>query len=243
MLEKTAVHPLLYRVVQAVCIFTAGSRELLGSRAVGKTWAPPLKAVPFFYFSLRSLSGIGLRAEGLDGRSFRVLERQAQLLRQRVHGRPAALPRTLGLETQVADAAAPRRDGAADGAEVGAIGVLLVEPLDDVRRDTDEGPERRRALDAVLPTVPGRAEDLRHLLQVIHVELLRFLAERLALLARPERIGGEQLLQLLRERRLRDAARADPEQLDLAVERRVLAIVQRADDVVRRREVLIAIQL
>ena len=47
-------------------------------------------------------------------------------------------------------------------------------------------------------------------------------------------VGGEQLLQLLRQRRLRDAAAADAEQLDLVVERRVLAIVQRADDVVRR---------
>ena len=34
-----------------------------------------------------------------------------------------------------------------------------------------------------------------------------------------------------------------PEQLDLVVERRVLAIVQRADDVVGRGEVLVAIQL
>ena len=58
-----------------------------------------------------------------------------------------------------------------------------------------------------------------------------------------ERLGGEQLLQLLRERRLRDAAAADAEQLDLAVERRVLAIVQRADDVVRGGKALVAIQL
>ena len=36
---------------------------------------------------------------------------------------------------------------------------------------------------------------------------------------------------------------ADAEQLDLAVERRVFAVVQRADDVVRRREVLVAIEL
>ena len=37
MLGKTAVRPLLNRVVLTVCIFTAGSRELLGSRAVGET--------------------------------------------------------------------------------------------------------------------------------------------------------------------------------------------------------------
>ena len=58
-----------------------------------------------------------------------------------------------------------------------------------------------------------------------------------------EGVGGEQLLQLLRERRLRDAAAADAEQLDLVVERRILAIVQRAHDVVRGGEVLVAIQL
>ena len=58
-----------------------------------------------------------------------------------------------------------------------------------------------------------------------------------------ERLRREQLLQLLGERRLRDAAAADAEQLDLAVERRVLAIVQRADDVVRRGEILVAVQL
>ena len=58
-----------------------------------------------------------------------------------------------------------------------------------------------------------------------------------------ERLGGKQLLQLLRERRLRDAALADAEQLDLAVQRRVLAIVQRADDVVRRGEAFVAVQL
>jgi len=37
--EKQQVHPLLNRVVQAACIFTAGSRELLGSRVVGKVGA------------------------------------------------------------------------------------------------------------------------------------------------------------------------------------------------------------
>jgi hypothetical protein len=48
-LRKTAVRPLLYRVVQTVCIFTAGSRELLGSRAVGKTWGTAFKKrCPFF---------------------------------------------------------------------------------------------------------------------------------------------------------------------------------------------------
>ena len=58
-----------------------------------------------------------------------------------------------------------------------------------------------------------------------------------------ERLGRKQLLQLLRERRLRHASLADAEQLDLAVERRILAIVQRADDVVRGGEALVAVEL
>ena len=59
----------------------------------------------------------------------------------------------------------------------------------------------------------------------------------------PNASRGEQLLQLLRERRLRDAAAADAEQLDLVVERRILAIVQRAHDVVAVASALVAIQL
>ena len=56
-------------------------------------------------------------------------------------------------------------------------------------------------------------------------------------------VVAEQLLELLRERRLRDAAAADTEQLDLVVERRVLAIVERADDVVAGGERFVAVQL
>ena len=69
------------------------------------------------------------------------------------------------------------------------------------------------------------------------------LAEVLGLLAGPERVGREELLELLRERRLRDAAAADAEQLDFAVQRRVVLLAQRADDVVRGGEVVVAIQL
>ena len=98
-------------------------------------------------------------------------------------------------------------------------------------------------LDAVLAAVPGGAEHDGHLLEVVHEEPLRLLAELVALAPGAERLGGEQLLQLLRERRLRDAPVPDAEQLDLAVERRVLALVQRAHDVVRRGEVLVAVEL
>src|ERR671927_191291 len=95
----------------------------------------------------------------LDRSTLRVLQRQPELLRERIDGRSRALPGAVGLEPQVADPAPPRRDDAADRAEIAAIGVLLVEPPDDVRRDADERAQRRGAADAVLPPVPRAAED------------------------------------------------------------------------------------
>ncbi len=59
----------------------------------------------------------------------------------------------------------------------------------------------------------------------------------------PERVGRKQLLQLLRERRLRDPAASDTKQLDFTVERRIFPIVQRADDVVSGGETLVAVEL
>jgi len=38
-------------VAQAACIFTAGSRELLGSRVVGKTWGITF-VMPLFYLEI-----------------------------------------------------------------------------------------------------------------------------------------------------------------------------------------------
>src|SRR5439155_8778810 len=118
-----------------------------------------------------------------------ILQREAQLLRQRIHGRPAALPGPFRLEPEIPDAAAPWRDGPADGTEVGPVDMLLVQPADDVGRDADERAQRRRALDAVLAPVPRGAEHLRDLLQIVHVELLRLFAEGLALLAGTEGLG------------------------------------------------------
>src|SRR5262249_55830312 len=69
-----------------------------------------------------------------DGRALGILQREPKLLRQRVDGRAAALPRAVGLEPQIADAASPRRDDAADGAEVAAIRVLLIQAPDHVGR-------------------------------------------------------------------------------------------------------------
>ena len=63
------------------------------------------------------------------------------------------------------------------------------------------------------------------------------------MLAGTKRFEHEQPFQLLRERRLRHLAPADAEQLDLAVQRRVLSLGQRAHDVMRGGKIVIAIEL
>src|SRR5688572_12927626 len=105
--------------------------------------------------------------------------------------------------------------------------MLLIETTDDIGSDAEERTQCRGRPDAVLASAPCRVEDLRHLLQIIHEELLRFLPERVPLAPGAESFSGKQLLQLLRERGLGDPAPADTQQLDLAVEWRVLPVVQR----------------
>ncbi len=117
------------------------------------------------------------------------------------------------------------------------------------RRRTTSGATRMNArsaggrLDAVLPPVPRGVEQVGDLLEVVHEEPPRVLAELLRLPASAQRVGGQHPLQLLGEGRLRDLAGSDPEQLDLPLQRRVLALVQRADDVVRRRKIGIRVEL
>src|SRR3954462_1205752 len=103
--------------------------------------------MPFFIARRRA------RERASNGRSLRVLQRQPQFLRQRIDRGASPLPGAFGLEAEVADAASPRRDYAADRTEVGAVGVLLVQAAHHVGRDLDEGTQRRRALDAVLAPV------------------------------------------------------------------------------------------
>src|SRR4029450_2201793 len=86
-------------------------------------------------------------------------------------------------------------------------------------------------------------EDLGDLLQVVDIELPRLLQELFSLPAGSERLGDKQLFQLLRERRLRNAAAAHSQQLDLTIQRRVFAVVQRADDVVCGSEGFVAVEL
>ena len=110
-------------------------------------------------------------------------------------------------------------------------------------RDPDERAQRRRRLDAVLAAVPGRAEHDRDLPEIVDEEPWPPRGTPRPCCPVPNASDGKQLLQLLRERRLGDAAVSDAEQLDLAVQRRLLLLAERADDVVRGGEVLVAIEL
>ena len=110
----------------------------------------------------------------LDCRPLWVLQRQPQLLGQRVNRGSLPLPGPFGFKPEIADATAPGGNDPADGAKVGPIGVLLIEPLHHVWRDADECAQGRCALDAVLAAVPRSAEHLGSLLQVVHEEALRF---------------------------------------------------------------------
>src|SRR5882762_5790795 len=74
-----------------------------------------------------------LTPDPLNPSAFRIFQRQLELTRQRLDGSPLTLPSALCLEAEVADAAAPRRDHAADRAIVTAIGMILVESTYHVR--------------------------------------------------------------------------------------------------------------
>ena len=88
-----------------------------------------------------------------DSCTFRILQRETQFLGQTVDGRSLSFPRAVGFEAQCPDSPAPWRDDATDGAEVRPIRVLLIDPLQDIRRDTNERAEgRRRADRSRIPT-------------------------------------------------------------------------------------------
>ena len=120
------------------------------------------------------------------------------------------------------------------GFELPEFAMFLVETPDDIRGHTDECPERRSGPDAVFPPVPGWVEDKRDLLEVVDEEPLAFFAELGRLARSAERIAREELLQFLRQRCLRDATLPDTQQFDFVIQRRIVAVIQRADDVVGR---------
>jgi hypothetical protein len=121
--------------------------------------------------------------------------------------------------------------------------MLLVEPSNDVRGHADERPQRGSGTDAVFAAVPGSAEKLRHLFQVVHEEPPGLFAEVIPLAPGAERINREQLLELLRERRLCNPPASDAQQLDLAVQWRILAVIECADDVMGCRQGVIPVEL
>ena len=64
---KALVHRLLNRVAQAACIFTAGSRELLGSQVAGKTLGTVEIRCPFLFRGNIAPSGLRLRGRASPG--------------------------------------------------------------------------------------------------------------------------------------------------------------------------------
>src|SRR5689334_9167863 len=85
----------------------------------------------------------------LDPGAFWIFQRQLELARQRLDRGTAALPRAFGFKSQVTNATAPWRDDSTDRAVIAAVGVILIEPPDHIRRYANEGAKCRRALDAV----------------------------------------------------------------------------------------------
>src|SRR5690348_16680611 len=102
----------------------------------------------------RGAFGRPIRFPLLDPGTFRVFQRQLELASKGIHGGAGALPGAFRLEAQVADTPPPRGDGAPDGAEVAAVGVLLIQPTHDVRRNANERTQGYGGLDAVLASAP-----------------------------------------------------------------------------------------
>src|SRR2546430_9303615 len=176
-------------------------------------------------------------------------ERVAQLAREDLD-RPARaagelqLPLALGLEPPVAEPLAPGLDRLADRVEVERVPPELACAGHDVGRRADERPERRARLDRVLPAGPRGRKRGRERLDVVQEEALRPLADLLDLAAAAELLDRlEEVHDLLRERRLAHAPAPGAEHLDLAVERRGLVLVERADHVVRQRLVRVRVEL
>src|SRR5688572_10640973 len=80
----------------------------------------------------------GFAACFLHPRALGILQREPQFLSQSINRRALPLPRSVSFKPQGANAPAPGRDDATDGAVIGAIRVLLIDPLNDVGRYADE---------------------------------------------------------------------------------------------------------
>src|SRR6185369_4627779 len=151
-------------------------------------------------------------------------------------------PLPLGLEARVANRLAPRRDDLADGGGVRRVAPVRLDRGEHVGNDAQERAERHAGLDAVLPALPRGLETALDLLEVVQEEPFRAVEKAIRLAAAERLHRGEDVAQLLRERRLRDLPVPDAEELDLAMERRRRVLGERADDVVARREGLVRIE-
>src|SRR6266478_5963368 len=165
--------------------------------------------------------------DGRDGAPRSAAQRGAQLARQQLDraARAAGLllaPLALGLEAAVADQEPPRFDRLPDGVRVERVATAVADGLQHVGHHAREGG--------------------RDLLEVVQEEALRRVAEAVRLPPAEGVERGEDALQLLGERRLRYPPVPDTEELDLAVERRVRVLVERADDVVARGELLVGVE-
>src|SRR5438093_7676874 len=174
-------------------------------------------------------------------------QRGAELARQQLDGaaRAAGLllaPLALGLEAAVADQEPPRLYRLPDGVRVEGVSTAGADRLQHAGHHAQEGAQRHAGLDAVLAAHPGAREDGRDLLEVVQEEALRRVAEAVRLPAAEGVERGEDALQLLGKRRLCYPPVPDTEELDLAVERRVRVLVERADDVVARGELLVGVE-
>src|SRR2546425_6771590 len=178
-----------------------------------------------------------------------LAERFAQLAREDLDRAARAagklqLPLALGLEPPIAEPLGPGLDRLADRVEVERVTPELARAGHDVGRRADERPERRARLDRVLSAGPRGRERRRERLDVVQEKALRPLADLLDLAAAAELLDRlEEVHDLLRERRLAHAPAPGAEHLDLAVERRGLVLVERADHVVRERLVRIRVEL
>src|SRR5262249_5356672 len=165
----------------------------------------------------------------------------AQLAREDLDGPARAagelqLPLALGLEAPVAQPLAPGLDRLADRVQIERIAAQLAGAGHHVGRGPDEGTQRGAGLDRVLAPRPGSRERGRQRLDVVQEEALGAAAELLELTAAADLLDGlEEVDDLFGQRRLAHAPAPGAEHLDLAVERRGVVLVERADHVVRQR--------
>src|SRR5262245_48185840 len=154
------------------------------------------------------------------------------------------LPLALGLEAAVAQPLCPRLDRLANGVSVEGVALELARAGHDVGCHADEGAERGTGFDRVLAAGPRRRERRRDGLDVVQEKALGALAQLVAARAAAHLLHRlQEVHHLLGERGLAHTTPAGAEHLDLAVERRRVVLVERADDVVGQRLVRIRVEL